>query len=272
MVLVLVEEKMKTNKFLVVVTEEDFLDLKVKNVNFLFPILGYSVGFLKTFPITEVKVPHAYLYINRILDHEGIESLKKDLLLINDNIEGICFTDLGVIQVVKDLGLSLQLFYMQNHSTTNVESINYYLEYVDSVLVSTDITQEEIYTILDKVNKPLLVPYFSLVDAMYSRRRLLSNFEEEFELEKKCEEILHEPISGNDFRTIENEYGTVFYASKYVDYRSITHDNILYYYINPLGLDKDTLLKVLRREDRSEKSTTGFLDVKTYYRLKEGEE
>lgn len=271
MVLVLVEEKMKINKYLVVVTDENFLDLKVEGVHFLFPILGYSVGFTKTFSFTEIQVPHSYLYINRILDNQGIESLKKDLTLLNDNIEGICFTDLGVYKIVKDLGLSLQLFYMQNHCTTNVQSINYYLEYVDSVLVSTDITKEEIDVILDQANKPLIVPYFSLVDVMYSRRKLLSNFQEEFGISKRCEEVLHEPISSIDFKAVENEYGVVMYANKYIDYRNIKHSNILYYFINPLGLDKETLLKVFRGEELSSISNTGFLNIKTYYRLKEGE-
>lgn len=268
---VLVEEKMKTNNYLVVVTNEDFLDLKVKNVNFLFPILGYSVGFPKTFSFDEIMVPHSYLYINRVLNNEDIEKLKKDLLEVNKNIDGICFTDLGVYQIVKELSLSLRLFYMQNHSTTNVHSINCYLEYVDSVLISTDITKKEVETILEQTSKPLIVPYFGLVDAMYSRRKLLSNFQEEFALPPKKEEVLHEPISSLDFRAVENEYGTVLYANKYIDYRNITHSNILYYFVNPLGLEKEMLQKVFNGEDLSNISNTGFLDIKTYYRLKEGE-
>ena len=265
----LVEEKMKTNSYLVVVTDTAFLNLKVKNINFLFPVKGYSVGIPKTFSLEEILIPHSYLYINRILDNESIEDLKEDLLKINANVEGICFTDLGVLKIVKDLGLSLKLIYMQNHNTTNVQSINYYLEYVDSVLVSTDITREEIETILDQAMKPLVVPYFSLVDVMYSRRKLLSNFQEEFGLEKKQEEILREGISTHDFVAVENAFGTVLYAKKFIDYRNIQHSNILYRFVNPLGLDKEMLECVLRGEDMSSISDSGFLDIKTYYRLKE---
>lgn len=271
MVSVLVKGKMKNNRYLVVVTEDEFLDLKVEKIDFLFPILGYSVGYPKTFLFEEVNRPHSYLFINRILDNESIDHLKEDLLRIDENVEGICFTDLGVLQVVKDLGLSLKLIYMQNHSTTNVHSINYYLKYVDSVLVSTDITKSEILFILENADKPLVVPYFSLVDAMYSRRKLLTNFEEEFKLEKNKEEVLHEGISGKDFLAIENEYGTVMYAKKFIDYREISHTNILYRFVNPLGLDKETLERVLNGEDMSMISDTGFLDIKTYYKLKEDE-
>ncbi len=265
----LVEEKKTSKSFLVVVTDEEFLKLKVKYINFLFPIKGLSVGFPKTFSLEEITEEHAYLYINRILDTQSLQNLKEVLLNIKDNIVGICFTDLGVLNVCKELGLSLELIYMQNHNTTNVYSINYYLEYVDSVLLSTDITREEIYTILDKSKKALVVPYFMLMDVMYSRRNLLSNFESEFGLPKKQEEVLHEEISNTDFLAVENEYGTVLYNKTFIDYRDIHLENIKYLFVNPLGLDKKTLEKVLAGEAVANISNTGFLDKKTYYRLKE---
>ncbi len=265
----LVEEKTKIN-FLMVVTNEEMLEMKVKNINFLFPIVEYSVGFLKTFSLKEIHTPNSFVYINRILDTKSIQNLKKELKNINKNanILGICFTDLGILKLIEDECLSLQLIYMQNHNTTNATSINYYLEYVDSVLISTDITLEEINCILNKAKKPLVVPYFSLVDAMYSRRTLLTNYQENFHLELKNMSVLREEISNNDFLAIENEYGTVFYQKKFIDYRNITHKNILYRYVNPLGLEKSTLEKILMGEKHIE-SDTGFLFKETFYRLRE---
>ncbi len=261
---------MKKNNYLITVTKEEILEMKVnESINFLFPILGYSVGYTKTFRFDEVNVPNSFLYLNRVFDCEAMKQLRMDLQNLNENIIGICFTDLGVLQLVRELGLSLKLIYMQNHNTTNVESINYYLEEVDSVLVSTDITKNEILSILEHAHKPLVVPYFCLVDAMYSRRLLLHNFQEEFKLPKKQEEILHEQISNMDFKAIENEYGTVLYAKKFIDYREIEHDNILYRYINPIGLGKEEIEKILNGEDLSTISNTGFLEKETYYRLKE---
>lgn len=262
---------MKENKYLIVVTSEDLLNLKVKNINFLFPITGYSVGFLKTFKLEEIKTPESYLYINRILDKKAIQNLKEDLKKIPSSIEGICFTDLGVLNLVKNLNLQVKLIYMQNHNTTNTVSINAYLEYVDSVLISTDITEVEIKRILDSTTKPLVVPYFSLVEVMYSRRTLLSNYNENFGYAKKQEEVLHESISNQDFLAIENNYGTVLYAKKFIDYRSIEHENIMYRYINPLGLTKEIVENILNGEDVSSISDTGFLYKETYYRLKEDE-
>lgn len=262
---------MKTNSYLIAVTSEDLLKLKVKNINFLFPMTGYSVGFYHTFTFEEISVPHSYIFINRILDKETISNLKRDLANLPETIAGICFTDLGILHIVKELNLSVQLIYMQNHNTTNRLSIEYYLEYVDSVLLSTDITEEEMRLILDNVKKPLVVPYFMRADAMYSRRTLLTNYADHFGYPKKTMETLQEEITDQSFFAVENEYGTVLYADKFIDYHEFSHENILYYYINPLGLTNSEIEAILNGEEILN-TDTGFLHKETYYRLKEEEE
>lgn len=260
---------MKTNKFLLVVTSEEIRNLKVKNVNFLFPVDGYSVGFTNMYSPTEIKEENAYLYCNRILDNLSLNALKEEVQKLPPNIKGICFTDLGILQVIRKLSIPIELIYMQNHNTTNVFSVNYYLEEVDSLLLSTDITKDEMITILNKANKPLVVPYFMLVDAMYSRRKLLSNFQEEFHLSKSSTISLYEPISSESFLGVENEFGTVLYHKKYIDYRKIKHENILYYYINPIGLEKASVKKIIQGEPVDIESHEGFLNQETFYSLKE---
>lgn len=262
----LVKEKMK-NKYLLAVTK-DLLELKVKNLNFLFPIEGYSVGFQDVFKISEIKTEEAYLYINRTLDKESSSSLKEKLKNLSQNIVGIGFNDLGLISIAKELNLQVKLIYMNNHNTTNKASINDYLEYVDSVLISTDITEEEIKTILTEAKKPLVLPYFGMVEVMCSRRRLLTNFQTEFGLELKNEQVLFENISKNPFHIVENEYGTVFYKDTFLDSRNIEHEKIEFYYINGLNLTKEDIIKIINKE-KIEKTESGFLNKKTYYRLKE---
>lgn len=260
---------MKTNNYLITFTNNDLLKLKVKNINFLFPIKDYSVGFIKTFLLEDINIPNSYIYINRILDKEAISKLKEDLPKLNKNIIGICFTDLGIINLIKELNINLKLIYMQNHNTTNYESINYYLDYVDSVLISTDITENEIIEILDKAKKKLVIPFFGLVDAMYSRRTLLTNFKDKFNLETQNIENLYESTSNQNFLAIENKYGTILYSKKYIDYRHIEHHNILYRFINPINLDLKTIESILNYENLDDISNKGFLNTETYYKLKD---
>ncbi len=262
--------KKMTNNYLIAVTNLDILKLNKSNISFLFPITNLSVGFLKTFEIKDITYPNSYLYVNRILDKESINYLDNLLNNLPKNIKGIAFTDLGVLEVLKKHQSNLKTFYMQNHNTTNSLSVNYYLDYVDSLLISTDITGKEIINILDKAKKPLILPYFTLIDAMYSRRLLLTNYTEHYNLPKRKEAILQEKVSKVEFNTIENEYGTVLYNKKYLDYRSIKHQNILYNYINPLYLDLDTIKKILNNEEVNIASDTGFLNNATIYKVKEG--
>lgn len=269
MVLASVREKMKINNFLLVVTTDEIKKLKVKNVNFLFPITNYSVGFLNTYEIGNITTPNAYLYLNRIFDTASLALLEQDLKKLPKNIKGICFTDFGVLQIIRKINIDVQLFYMQNHNTTNIESIHYYLDEVDSLLLSTDITKEEMIPILDQAKKPLIVPYFMKVDVMYSRRKLLTNFQEEFSLEHQKAISLQEPISHEFFEAVENEYGTVFYHEKFIDYRNIKHNNILFYFINPLGLKINEIVNILEGKEVDASTHEGFLNQETYYQIKE---
>ncbi len=260
---------MMERQFLIVVTNEEILKLKVKKINFLFPVKDFSVGFLNTYKMENIDRMDSYLYMNRILDCEGIKKLEEELKKINKNIKGICFTDLGVIQIVKKLGLSLELIYMQSHNTTNASSINYYLDYVDSLLISTDITKKEMISILNQAKKPLVVPFFSLAEALYSRRTLLKNYQKHFNLLENQEELLIEKGTKKEFLAVENEFGTVLYAKKFIDYRDIEHENILYSFLNPMHLSLKELEKILNKEEISIDKDTGFLYQETYYQLKE---
>ncbi len=256
------------NKYLITVTSDDIKNLKVKNINFLFPIKDLSVGFPKTYSKEEIDIRNSYIYVNIVLDNKGIKLLEETLKNINNNIIGICFTDLGVINIAKKIKPNLKLFYMQNHNTTNYETINYYLNDVDSLIVSTDITKEEIIKILDNSHKSLIMPFYTKVNVCYSRRLLLSNYTEEFNLPKENIITLKEKNSNSEFTVIENNNGTVFYQDEFIDYREIKHKNILMYYLNPLGLKKQEVEDIISGKTLKN-SSTGFLNKETYYSLED---
>ena len=265
---------MNPNKFLVTITDDFQIELykKARITNFLFPLKDFCVGIEKTFSLSEIE--EGYIFINRILDHQAYQSLKEILKRIPNTIKGIVFEDFGVITLAKELNLSQQLILCQTHFATNYQSINENLEFVDSIVIGTDITKEEIETILKHANKPLCYLLYGLIPGMYSRRTLLTNFEKYFQTRKKSVLPLEEKISKEKFLAVENEYGTVLYHDKYFNgQNSVKDDNILFYLIHPLFLETEEIVKLLndlinntQRENKAEDD--GFLNTKTIYRLK----
>ena len=133
---------MNPNKLLVVITDLKQLSIlkKARITNFLFPLKDYCVGYPNTFRLEEIE-EEGYLYLNRILDNTAYENLKDVLLTLPSNIKGLVFEDFGVIILAKELNLDLELILYQTHFATNHQSINENLEFVDSIVISTDITK-----------------------------------------------------------------------------------------------------------------------------------
>ena len=74
---------------------------KVSEVNFLFPLKGFNVGKPWLFTIDELPID-SYIYINRLLDEEGVTKLDSILANNIDKIKGIFFEDLGVLELIKE--------------------------------------------------------------------------------------------------------------------------------------------------------------------------
>ena len=112
---------------------------------FLFGLEEFCVGY-NTYSLSvidSVEVSNKYLLINRVLDCKSIDKLK-DILKDINGIKGIVFEDIGVLNLINDLKLDVEKILFQNHFGTNKDSINFWLDRVDSVFVSNEITYDEI--------------------------------------------------------------------------------------------------------------------------------
>lgn len=236
---------------------------------FLFGLSDYCVGY-NTYTLDDIKnveVSNKYLLINRVLDCKAIDELKVILKDIS-GIKGIVFEDIGLVNVLKDYDVEKILF--QNHFGTNKESINFWLDRVDSVFVSNEITYEEIDYICKNVKKDVVLHLYGYNQVMYSRRLLLSNWSDRFNIEKKSTNVISDISSGIKFRAMENEYGTVMYSQNIFNgSRLLGLDNVKYYYVNTTMIDHDVIMDFLsNKEHSSEDEDNGFLDRETIYKLK----
>ena len=254
---------MERVKKLVTATNKDIIsDLsKYENIEFLYPLKSFCVGYELEFDISEID---GYILVNRLLTNKELEKLRT--ILLNSKVKGIVFDDLGVIEIVKDLNIVKIL--LLSHIANNYNSINYYLDYVDSVVISNDITEEEIKEILQSSKKELVLNVFGLNMLMYSRRHLLSNYAIHHKL--NCEKKIDAFINEKYFVIYENEFGTTFYAKKYYNgLRLLNSKNVLYYWYNPVFLEKDKILQVVLADNITNiENDSGFLEQKTIYKLK----
>ncbi len=268
MVYLLANGKMKRNKIIITVNELDDLKyLKELGITkFAFPLKDFCVGIPNTFSISEIK-EEGYLYINRILDNDGIDYLRGLLSSLPPNIIGIIFDDLGILSLIKDLKIE-KILYL-SHFNTNSPSIDIYLEYVDSVIPSTDITKNELIKIIDDNKKDKLTLFtLGYVGVMYSRRLLIDNYSKFHKLEKENPIVIDN--DNKKFIVYENEYGTYFYYQKLFNALELMELDAKYYFINSVFLTKDNIKNILNGSQDEVEMDNGFLYKETIYKLKEG--
>ena len=190
---------------------------KVGVSTFLFALEGYCVGY-NTYSLEEIEkidVSNKYIILNRVLTSNDIDNLKP-LLPQFKTIKGIVFEDIGLYQVLKNLNLNLELILFQNHFATNTKSVNFWLEKVDSLFIGNELTKTELEVITKEAIKPVCLHLYGYNQVMYSRRLLLSNWSDEFNIPKKNTNVITDKATGIKFRAIE-----------YIDiYRQYKHKEI----------------------------------------------
>ena len=149
-----------------------------------------------------------------------------------------------------------------------------FLKEADYVFLATDITLEENEKILK--NSPCCGVYvYGHLPFMYSRRTLLKNYANNFDLKEEDHLLIEENISSKRFFAVENEYGTVLYDSRVYDGRELLGKAS--FYLISLEFEKvksiSDFIEDFEALKKFEDTTTGFLHQKTIYKLppKKGE-
>ena len=238
---------------------------KIGITNFLFAIKDFSIGY-NTFTLNEIP-DNSYILINRVMDTKTIEELKtiKDEL---KRFKGIFFEDLGVYNILRDLGV--ELIWFQNHFTINKESVNFWLNRVDSVLLGNEITSGEIEELVNTASKPVVLNVLAKNQIMYSRRTLLTNFNKYQNLGEYNDMTLDVHGTKDVFFARENEFGTIIYNNEYFNYiefaSTLDDSKIKFYLVMNLDLSIDQIDKIINGEPFG---NDGFLNKKTVYKMSE---
>ena len=261
---------MKKEKILINIEQLNDIEeyKKIGINNFLFAVNDFSIGY-KSFDLRELESLNCkkYLLINRIFNSEDCEKFKNIIPKLN-KFDGIIFEDIAVYNMLKSTNINL--IWNQTHFATNYSSINYWLELVDSAVISNELTLEEVCDILEKSNKKLVLNIFGKNPIMYSRRTLLTNFNKNFKLDDNREMILNETITNNEFLAKETDKGTFILNNKYFNLipflNKFKENKIQFYLIYPNGLNKTEIEEYLN--GKLDNTNDGFMNRKTIYKLR----
>lgn len=261
----------------------------------LIGIDNLSVNVPDTYSIHEVEAIikkynqiEVFVALNKNMHKCDLDSLKDTLIKLDKmNIAGIFYYDIAVLEYRNTLNLKTPLVWSQEHLTTNYATMNYwYNENVNYTYVSSEITLDEIIENRKSTKMKLIVPIFGYLPMFVSKRHLVENYLEYFNLDKKSSKYELErdselyPVS-----IISND--TTIYSSHILnglsEFKVLEDNNIEYVTLNSYNIDASKFIDVLKiyknRLYESEKEIDfmfdnldkGFLYKETVYRVKKNE-
>lgn len=277
---------------IVVIPNDTKLDkyLKIGADAFIFGLTNYSCGFKQTLTLEEIKeIRKTYkgeLFIsmnNNFFNEELIEVEKMLIELDKLNITGVLFYDLALINIKKRLNLSIDLVWNQTHMVTNYNTCNYYLNMgIKYGVISSEITLEEILETEKNTKMKLFVNILGYQSMAFSRRKLLSNYFENFNEEMKNDEYVITNLK-KDYIIREEEKGTNILFGEVLNGSNVVNKlNVEYIILNEDDIEEkflellDLFKKLIDTKDESYSlkidsiigENRGFFNKKTIYRVK----
>lgn len=236
---------------------EEYINMGINT--FLLPLERYSVEYNKYFSLEEIiNIKEKYgdidlfVSLNKNIMNEELNDLK-DILKELDNlsIKGIFFYDSAIIKLKKDLNLNLDLVWSQTHMVTNYKTCDYYNSMgVKYALLSKEITKEEIIEIIDKSKISPIVELVSKPSIGFSKRKLVTNYFENYNKEQEQLIEVNEKISDTDIIVSENSDGVVFIKDNILNGCLILDDllntNLEYVLLKEDFIDEDLFIKVVK--------------------------
>ena len=240
--------------------------------------------------IKEIKKKYKkeiFVKINKNLFNDDIDKIKKILVELNNNVDGVFFYDLAILQICRELKLEIPLIWNQTHMVNNYKTCDYYYEKgVKYALLGKEITLDEIKEIINSSKIKCIVEVVSIPSVGHSYRSLITNYYND--LGKNGSDILtvKEKVSDSFYKVFENSNGTSFYLDNIMNGTSIIKElyecNCPYIIFREFGIDcfyelvNDTVEYINNKcldnlyIDKYKKlgNSTNFFFKKTIYKVK----
>ena len=235
---------------------------------FLIPLKDLSINYTNTFTIEEIKQvqklnKETFVIVNKNIENKELYLLEKTLKELDKlKLQGIIFYDIAVVQLKKELNLKTNLVWHQEHLSTNYSSVNYWYEKgAKYTYLSSEITKNEIEEIRKNTKAKLMINAYGFIPIFTSKRHLIDNYIDTFNLKEKGNTINKE---GKKYNIKDEKNGTTVYTDYILNIKEDI--NVDYYIYNSNMIDEEKFKQVLI--NNTEKEETGFLYKETIYKVK----
>ena len=242
----------------------------------------------------------SFICFDRLIYNDEIEELKGLIKeLMTKEITGICFTDIGILELAKELNFNKELLWFSNHIGTNSNTIKFLNKRnVNYYLLSTEITKDEIISIKNNSKTGKIgATLYGYLNMATSSRKLLTNYFSYIDKEKKNNKYkMIDKVKNNDYYVIEKD-NTNFYTGSILNgikfFPELIENNIDFIYLDDYMIDSKKFYNVieafssLRNAPNDKKFVNtleevvdfnsdnntfyGFLDKKTVYKVEDYE-
>ncbi len=242
-------------KYIIIPKEKkDITEYKNKGAEaFIFGLESYSVNYPEV-SLEEIKElskdNNLFISINKNIFNNELTDLKEKLIELSKlNIKGVLFYDLGLLNLVIENHINIDLVWHQTHMVTNYNTCNYYYDKnVKYGYLANEITLDEKLEIANKTKMKLMTQVFGYPAMANSRRSLLTNY---FKSKEKSKDKTTYKLEDNLGQYIikENETGTSVLFRKIINGTkplfSLINSKIEYGVLDTQLIDTDICLKVL---------------------------
>lgn len=237
--------------------------------------------------INNLNNKEIFVNINKNMHNNDLEYLKEILIKLDKtNIKGVIYYDISIVNLKKELNLSLDLVWGQEHMTTNYLTMNYWHDFgAKYIYVSSDITLEEIKQISNLAKSKLMVQIFGYQPMFTSYRHLVKNYLKTFDIKDNSKEYIIEK-EGNSYSIVDDELGTTVYSRNILNgIEEYLELDVEYVILNSYNIDKfEEVIDLFNNVNESNKSEhynkikdmygnvdKGFLYKETVYRVKKND-
>lgn len=244
------------------------MDLALKIVNdvdaYLVPLDRFSINYPNTFNIDDIKKliglkKEVFVFINKNIHNSEIDELKQILIKVDRlGVNGIIFYDISLVKLKKEMNLKTELVWNQEHLVTNYGTVNYWhSKGVNYAYLSSELTKREIDEIRENTDVGIFVNVFGYIPIFTSRRHLVNNYLDTFNIDKSGNRIYKE---GKFYHVVDADNGTYVYCDYVLNTFDVEADYLVYNSNFIDNFDK-VIYNDLKKED-------GFLYKETIYKVK----